>query len=233
MTIIIMGFIVCMLLSCYLTIQEISNNYNNVFGQMQGMTDHASGDEKKVAKENPKSQIEKLIPPFTEWTGIFSLGIFAGLFVFKANSRTNTNNQNTQTKIKTRNINIAISILSISVGIIHILLVPEHSNESVVWGITFLISGIAQIGYGVFILMVKNHSLRKILYYIGIVGNALLAITFILVRLITPPFSPEQSPINELEPNGILTMIIEVVLVILLIYQLKHMHNIKENIKQI
>ena len=61
----------------------------------------------------------------------------------------------------------------------------------------------------------------------------MLVITFILVRLVVPPFSPEGTPINELEPNGIITLIIEMILVILMAYQLKHKDKIKENIKQI
>lgn len=74
---------------------------------------------------------------------------------------------------------------------------------------------------GITLLLVREHSLRNILYYIGIIGNSMLVITFVLVRLVTPPFSPEVTPINELEPNGIITLIIEIVLVILMVYQLK------------
>lgn len=52
-------------------------------------------------------------------------------------------------------------------------------------------------------------------------GNAFLVITFLLVRLVTPPFSPEETPIRELEPNGIITLIIEIVLIVLLTYALR------------
>ena len=97
----------------------------------------------------------------------------------------------------------------------------------------FLASGLAQIGFGVAILLVRNYTLRNILYYIGIIGNSMLVITFVLVRLVTPPFSPEGTPINELEPNGIITLIIEIILVILMVYQLKHKDKIKKNVNQI
>ena len=62
---------------------------------------------------------------------------------------------------------------------------------------------------------------KSILYYFGITGNALLVGIFVLVRLIAPPFSSEAAPINELEPNGIITIITELLLVVLLAYLIK------------
>jgi len=124
-----------------------------------------------------------------------------------------------------------IAVLSISVGIIHVLLVPEHSQESWIWGMIFLTSGLAQISYGIVVSLLGKVFLRNALYYIGIIGNIILAVTFVLVRIITPPFSSEGTPINELEPNGIITLVIEVVLIILLGHQLKHKDDTKESIK--
>jgi len=40
------------------------------------------------------------------------------------------------------------------------------------------------------------------------------------------------TPINELEPNGIITLIIEIILVILMAYQLKQKDLTKENVNQ-
>src|SRR6476660_6416723 len=51
---------------------------------------------------------------------------------------------------------LGITILSISVGVIHLLLVQEHAKESYLWGIFFLISGIAQIVFGIIILFAKS-----------------------------------------------------------------------------
>jgi len=184
-------------------------------------------DSMNMTEENP---IEQIISPITEWLGIFSLGIFAGLFIFKFKPEKRIDNQDNKTR--SRNLIVAISILSVSVGIIHVLLVPEHSQESWIWGMIFLVSGLAQIGFGIAILLVREHSLRNILYYIGIIGNSMLVITFVLVRLVTPPFSPEVTPINELEPNGIITLIIEIILVILMSYQLKQKDLTKENVHQ-
>jgi hypothetical protein len=44
---------------------------------------------------------------------------------------------------------------------------------------------------------------------------------FVMVRLFTPPFSSEAAPINELEPNGIVTIITEIFLIVLLAYLIK------------
>ena len=158
---------------------------------------------------------DNIISRLTEWAGIFALGITMGLVStlrYKSN-----NSKSTSIRI----IIISIAILSMSAGITHLLLVQEHMEESFIWGISFLISGIAQIIYSIFITLVaeKLPPLNKwLLYFFGIAGNALLVGIFVMARLFTPPFSPEAAPINELEPNGIITIIIEVFLTVLLAY---------------
>lgn len=47
--------------------------------------------------------------------------------------------------------------------------------------------------------------------------NLLVAI-FIYIRLFVPPFSPEAIPVNEIEVDGILTVVMEVCIVGLLVY---------------
>jgi hypothetical protein len=158
---------------------------------------------------------DNIISRLTEWAGIFALGITVGLV---SNLRYKSNNSKS-TSI--RIIIISIAILSMSAGITHLLLVQEHMEESFIWGISFLISGIAQIIYSIFITLVaeKLPPLKKwLLYFFGIAGNALLVGIFVMARLFTPPFSREAAPINELEPNGIITIIIEVLLTVLLAY---------------
>jgi hypothetical protein len=127
-----------------------------------------------------------------------------------------------------KNIFISIAALTIAAGIIHILLVEEHMKESYMWGIGFLVMGISQLIYGgVFIIFADN--LRRLikravvlsLYGIGIIGNTLLVALFVYVRLFVPPFSPEAIPVNEIEVNGILTVVIEIFIVGLLVYLVK------------
>ncbi len=162
---------------------------------------------------------DNIISPLTEWVGVFALGITAGLVStlrYKSN-----NSKSTSIRI----IIISIAILSMSAGIIHLLLVQEHMEESFIWGISFLISGIAQIIYSIFIIIVAEKlsplNNKWLLYYFGIAGNALLVGIFVMARLFTPPFSSEAAPINELEPNGIVTIITEIFLIVLLAYLIK------------
>ena len=162
---------------------------------------------------------DNIISPLTEWIGVFALGITLGLVStlrYKSN-----NSKSTSIRI----IIISIAILSMSAGIIHLLLIQEHMEESFIWGIFFLISGIAQIIYSIFIIIVAEKlsplNNKWPLYYFGIAGNALLVGIFVMVRLFTPPFSSEAAPINELEPNGIITIITEIFLIVLLAYLIK------------
>ena len=223
-------FIILALSFCFSICQGIIGGVQYVVAFSEDVSENMVKDHDDSMNMTEGDPIEQLISPITEWLGFFSLGMVAGLFVF--NNKTDKRIDNQGNKTRSRNLIIAISILSVSVGIIHVLLVPEHSQESWIWGMIFLVSGLAQIGFGIAILLVREHSLRNILYYIGIIGNSMLVITFVLVRLVTPPFSPEVTPINELEPNGIITLIIEIILVILMAYQLKQKDLTKENINQ-
>src|SRR5215218_1107623 len=142
---------------------------------------------------------DNIISPLTEWVGVFALGITVGIL-------SPIRYKPVYSKSRSISItNLSIAILSISAGIIHLLLIQEHMKESFMWGIFFLITGIAQLIFGIIIIIIgrKVSPINKsILYYFGIIGNALLVGIFVLVRLITPPFSSEAAPVNELEPNG-------------------------------
>jgi hypothetical protein len=224
-------FIIMVLSFCLSICQGIIGDVQDALASSEAASENMvenHDDSMNMTEGNP---VEEAISPITEWLGIFSLGMIGGLFAF--NIRPDKRIDNQDNKTRSRNLIIAISILSVSVGIIHVLLVPEHSQESWIWGMIFLASGLAQIGFGIAILLVKKYTLRNILYYIGIIGNSMLVITFLLVRLVTPPFSPEGTPINELEPNGVITLIIEIILVILMAYQLKQKDLTKENVNQI
>ena len=183
---------------------------HNAFAQSQDENENNSTNMNTMKEDN-------IISPLTEWIGIFVLGITLGL----VSTLSYTSNYSKNASIRITNISIAI--LSMSAGTIHLLLIQEHMEESIIWGISFLISGIAQIIFGIVIIVSKRlYSINKpILYYFGIVGNSLLIGIFVLVRLVTPPFSSESAPINELEPNGIITIITEILLIVLLAYLIK------------
>jgi hypothetical protein len=183
---------------------------HNAFAQSQDENENNSTNMNTMKEDN-------IISPLTEWIGIFVLGITLGL----VSTLSYTSNYSKNVSIRITNISIAI--LSMSAGTIHLLLIQEHMEESIIWGISFLISGIAQIIFGIVIIVSKRlYSINKpALYYFGVVGNSLLIGIFVLVRLVTPPFSSESAPINELEPNGIITIITEILLIVLLAYLIK------------
>ena len=167
------------------------------------------------------------ISHITEDIGIFAIGVSLGLLILPLINRRSTTTTIPNLMAR-KNIFISIAELTIAAGIIHILLVEEHMKESYMWGIGFLVMGISQLIYGgVFIIFVDN--LRRLLkravvlslYGIGIIGNTLLVAIFVYVRLFVPPFSPEAIPVNEIEVNGILTVIIEIFIVGLLVYLVK------------
>jgi hypothetical protein len=193
------------------TASTFGDNYE-VFAQ--------SEDEKKNTNNTNMGSMKEdnIISSSTEWEGIFALGITVGL-VYPLRY------ESVYSKSRSIRItNISIAILSISAGIIHLLLIQEHMKESFMWGISFLISGIAQIIFGIIIIIIGEELSpinKLILYYFGIVGNSILIGIFVLARLFTPPFSTEAAPINELEPNGIITIITEIVLIVLLAYLIK------------
>ena len=177
---------------------------------------------------NQDNNNNDIISPLTEWVGIFALGITVGL-VSSLKYKSNYSNL--------RNIGIitiSVTILSISAGIIHLLLIQEHMKESFMWGIFFLLSGIAQIIFGIIISIIDKLSpiKKSMLYYFGIIGNTVLVGIFVFVRLFPPPFSSEASPLNELQPNGIIIIITEILTIVLLAYLVRSYSSIKSQRSQ-
>ncbi|MER5176305.1 MAG: DoxX-like family protein [Candidatus Nitrosocosmicus sp.] len=206
--------VAALLLLFFLTCLVIGSN-SVIFGQSESMS-------KQMSMESIGGVS---ISSLTNWIGIFSTGIIVGLLAFK------TNNSNDIRSLERKRIILSVAILSLSVGTIHLLLIQEHAKESFWWGVIFTISGIAQIGFGLIILFIKRRQFNTLWYYIGSIGNTLLVVTFVLVRVFTPPFSPEGTPINELEPNGIITLVMEIIIVILLTYILIFKEEVKRIMK--
>lgn len=177
-------------------------------------------------EEGGGRQAAESISHVTEDVGIFAIGISLGLLILPLIDRRWYNHDSNL--MARKNIFISIAALTMAAGVIHILLVKEHMEESYMWGIGFLVMGISQLIYGgVFIMFTDN--LRRLLkravvlslYSIGIIGNTLLVAIFVYVRLFVPPFSHEVIPVNEIEVNGILTVVIEIFIVGLLVYLVK------------
>jgi MFS family permease len=168
------------------------------------------------------------ISHITEDIGIFAIGVSLGLLILPLINRRSTTTT-IPNLIARKNIFISIAALTMASGIIHILLVKEHMEESYMWGIGFLVMGITQLIYGGVLIIFADNLRRRLLkraavlslYSIGIIGNTLLVAIFVYVRLFIPPFSPEAIPVNEIEVNGILTVVMEIFIVGLLVYLVK------------
>ena len=159
-----------------------------------------------------------LITSVTELTALGALAMTAGIISPLGKKLIPVSN-NRYRSLQTR-ASILVGILSIAVGTIHVVLINEHMAESFIWGIAFLVIGVSQLGYGILMILTWRLGSRTktALYTIGIIGNMLFVMMFVSVRLFTPPFSPEETPVSELEPNGILTVVIEMFMVALLAY---------------
>jgi MFS family permease len=168
------------------------------------------------------------ISHITEDVGIFAIGVSLGLLILPLINRRSTTTTIPNLMAR-KNIFISIAALTMAAGIIHILLVKEHMEESYMWGIGFLVMGISQLIYGGVLIIFADNLRRRLLkraavlslYSIGIIGNTLLVAIFVYVRLFIPPFSPEAIPVNEIEVNGILTVVMEIFIVGLLVYLVK------------
>jgi MFS family permease len=168
------------------------------------------------------------ISHITEDVGIFAIGVSLGLLILPLINRRSTTTTISNLMAR-KNIFISIAALTMAAGIIHILLVKEHMEESYMWGIGFLVMGITQLIYGGVLIIFADNLRRRLLkraavlslYSIGIIGNTLLVAIFVYVRLFIPPFSPEAIPVNEIEVNGILTVVMEIFIVGLLVYLVK------------
>jgi hypothetical protein len=175
-----------------------------------------------------------LISPITEWIGYGALAMTLGV-VFLLGF-------NMISKNRTKSYLFTLTgALSIAVGIIHLMLVKEHMEESYLWGIGFLAMGIPQIVCsvcgiccGIVVIFSKMlSSLTKILCTLGIIANAFFVSIFVYVRLFVPPFSPEGVPVHELEPNGILTVVIQLTLIALLVYVMREKKTKEKEISMV
>jgi len=77
-------FIILALSFCFSICQGIIGGIQYALASSEGVSENMvkdHDDSMNMTKENP---IEQIISPITEWLGIFSIGIFAGLFQIQA-----------------------------------------------------------------------------------------------------------------------------------------------------
>jgi len=163
------------------------------------------GTESMEGMESMESE-NTLVGIISPWVGIFALGLSLGIGFQKKDV------SNIMSRLRK-----IIPVLSIAAGTIHLLLIQDHMAEAFEWGIFFMVTGISQIIFGFIFVKIQ----KKLIYYLGAVGNAIIVLIYVYVRLFAAPFAPELGPVTEIDAAGVVTDIIEVILVILLVYSLR------------
>jgi|tagenome__1003787_1003787.scaffolds.fasta_scaffold20822032_2 hypothetical protein len=151
----VINYNVILSLLLLITAVELIGSKSIIFGQ----SDESSSEQASPEQMDGDDMGANPISSVTEWIGVFALGMTTGLLAFSIKSSNNVTAFEKRIKII-----LSVVVLSISVGLIHLLLVQEHSKESYWWGIFFLISGIAQIVFGIIIAFAKNPKINNILY---------------------------------------------------------------------
>jgi hypothetical protein len=90
----------------------------------------------------------------------------------------------------------AVAVASAGAAAIHFAVIDQHFAEYWLFGVFFVVVALAQLGWVV--AVVSN--LTRMVYVVGALGNALIAVTWVISRTTGLPFGPAS---GEPEPVGI------------------------------
>ncbi len=93
---------------------------------------------------------------------------------------------------------------------VHLLLTPEHFREGPQFGMFFLAAGLFQLWLVFALLLMPGTRV----YRIGLWGSALIAVTWMVTRLIPPPGAPEPEPV---ELWGVIATALEIAAIVALV----------------
>ena len=130
----------------------------------------------------------------------------------------------------------AASILSMVTAGLHGGVTGAHFEEWFGYGLFFLLATLAQFLLGAFLLFrswetraaladpyprvrTEPTPLEPLAYLAGAIGNALIALMYLVTRTVgIPYFGPEAGEVEAWDVFGVLTTVLEVMLVILLLH---------------
>jgi len=137
-----------------------------------------------------------------QWIGVGTLLVAAPIFAIRMRSAN---------KLGYKDV---VLILSIGVGIIHVLLAPDHLSDDlgIGYGIYFVITGLIQIGFGLLFISKPTRGLA-IIGTAGTIGSIFL---YFITRMVELP-EPFGS-LEGIDQVGIIAKILEISLVTLLLY---------------
>ncbi len=124
--------------------------------------------------------------------------------------------------------------LSVAVGVIHLLVSPEHLAEWVGYGFFFMVAGIAQLAYGLALLLLPwlsddsdafvrgtMRGVRKI-YLGGVAVNLAIVALWIVTRTVGIPLGPQAGSVEPLDALSLVATIVELALVAMLSLLAQH-----------
>jgi hypothetical protein len=142
----------------------------------------------------------------------------------------NDNNQFPQI-IETKNLRYIAAGLSVCAGVLHVIIVPEHLEEWWGYGTFFIIAAVAQLFYSLLLVFQpwQPDPIRgpqglpaTYVYWAGIIGNGFLIALYLVTRTIGIPFfGPEAGEVEPVRFIGLMTKVIEALLIVTLIILLR------------
>lgn len=140
---------------------------------------------------------------------VIPLAVLGAVLGFRAKAMTKSKGHLDKDSI----VQYVAALCAIAAGIIHTVIYEDHSTQSILIGIFFIIAGFSQISYGTLYLMFKKSSLN----YIGFFGT--VGIIGLYVYAVTLPAPLHSTPVPEqVEVVGVAVKVIESILLVSLIY---------------
>jgi hypothetical protein len=165
-----------------------------VFGALAVPSEHHGGsgaghlEHATQAAEHEDEAEEDVLSP-GEGLAAFAVSVFAIAFV--AIGFRSTRSLNPPGALR-----FTVAVASAEAATIHFAVIGQHFAEFFLFGVFFVVVALAQL---VWVVAVVCNSTRRV-YLVGAVGNALIAVTWIISRTTGLPFGPQA---GEPEPLGI------------------------------
>ncbi|MEJ2209075.1 MAG: hypothetical protein P8129_08585 [Anaerolineae bacterium] len=114
---------------------------------------------------------------------------------------------------------VRATVLAGSLGLVHILATPLYFGQWLGYGIAFVAIAVVQVMYSM-VLAVNRP--RRVFFWAGIVGNALIIVVWLVTRTVGVPMGPmmgEVLPVGFLDGLAQVLEVIQIVHLSVLLYQ--------------
>lgn len=103
-----------------------------------------------------------------------------------------------------------LALLSVGAAVIHFVVVPGHWDEYWGQGLFFIIAAIAQVLWAIWVVVAPS----RLLYLLGVVGNAAIVALWIVTRTYGVPAGPGAGEREAVEFADTLATVFEILLVV-------------------